>query len=67
MSSHTAWVARVATIWLVYLLSHVVASPVSEWLNIAQTTVRDVGVEHQQAARLYATLATGTWTDSSGF
>lgn len=36
-----------------------VTSVVTEWLTVAQNSVLALGVEHQQAARVYGIVATG--------
>ncbi|GLI63062.1 hypothetical protein VaNZ11_005964, partial [Volvox africanus] len=64
MALRRAWLAAAAAACILLALpasQAAVSSVVTKWINIAQTSVKDLGVEHQQAARLYATVASAQY------
>ncbi|GIL49989.1 hypothetical protein Vafri_6115, partial [Volvox africanus] len=64
MALRRAWLAAAAAACILLTLpvsQAAVNSVVTQWINIAQSCVTALGIEHQQAARLYATLASAQY------
>ncbi|GIL77823.1 hypothetical protein Vretimale_6655 [Volvox reticuliferus] len=64
MALQRAWLVAAAAACLLLALpasQAAVSSVVANWFNVAQSCITALGVEHQQAARLYATLASAQY------